>query len=87
VSIADALPLRLKWYAGRGLAIGNGAMMTLSCPPYLGFDFVEIDYAPGLCELVRSRACEPVRDMWTDEAAACARFLRALECGPDEVGE
>lgn len=87
MSLLDQLPTRLWWRAGRGLAKGNGAMMSLSVPPYLTFEFVEIDFAPGVCALVRPADSSPMREMFADEMAECRRFLAALDEVPDVDGD
>lgn len=71
--------IRLRWANGKGLASGNGATMTLACQPFLGFDYVEIDYAPGACELVRRTSGDRLEDMRPHEIEACQRYLAALD--------
>ena len=80
MSIIDQLPPRLCWDGRRGIAVGTGAMMTLAAPPYIGVEFVELDYAPAVhvC-LIRRAPGSPINDMAGDEIAACRRFLAALE--------
>ena len=80
MSIIDLLPPRLSWDGRRGIAIGPSAMMTLSCPPYLGIDFAEVDFAPAVqVMLIRRAVGMPIDDMYADEIAACRRFLAALD--------
>jgi len=62
-------------------------MMTLSAPPHLTFEFVEIDFAPGCCALVRQNIGSALRDMYGNEIAECRRFLAALESVPDVEGD
>ena len=83
--IADLLPMRLRWQGRRGIASGSGAMMTLGAPPPLGFDFAEIDYAPGICALIRRHSWEPLTDMLPSEIAQCRMYLAALDAEPPEL--
>lgn len=78
MSIADHLPLRLRWYGGRGLARWRDGMMTLCAPPELGIEYEELDYAPGVCALIRRHISDAIDDMRPHEFDACARFLEAL---------
>lgn len=79
VSITDHLPFRLRWHGGKGFASGNSVIMALIDQPELGFVYVELDYAPGVCALVRRAACHAVSDMTVDEVMACRAFLAALD--------
>ena len=83
--IADLLPMRLRWQGRRGIASGSGAMMTLGAPPPLGFHFAEIDYAPGICALVRRQPCGPLEDMLPGEIAECRMYLATLDAGPPDL--
>lgn len=85
MSIRDHLPIRLWWAGGKGLAISNGAMMTLRCPPHIGFEYAEIDYAPGACALVRRAAFDRLDDMTPDEIAACMLYLAELAADPPDL--
>lgn len=80
MSIIDHLPPRLSWDGRRGIAVGQGSLMTLSQPPFLGVPFVEIDYAPAVhVMLIRRVIGLAIEDMAGDEIAECKRFLAALD--------
>lgn len=77
--IADLLPTRLVWEAGRGgIARRNGTAVRLSAPPDLGAGPVlAADYVPGQLATVQYRA-EGERDMRPAEREAADALLRQL---------
>jgi hypothetical protein len=80
MSIADSCGIpRLRWYAGRGVAQGAMSLMTLSAPPHLGFQFVELDYQRGICGQLRENNHSAPRELFTQEIEAVERWLRALD--------
>lgn len=82
-------PARLRWTNSKGgFASRNGTSMALTRRPFLGFDYAEIDYAPGACELVRRTSGDRLEDMLPHEIEACQRYLAALDITdpPDPCG-
>lgn len=75
----DLYPIRLSFYNGCGVAKFDGRRRVLLSPPPLGFSFVEIDYAPRVCQQVRPTAAEPVREMYPAEVAACVKFVCSID--------
>lgn len=81
MSLVDHLPLRLRWDGRRGMARSRDVVMSLAAPPPLGFRFVEIDYAPGACEMVRREPWAALDDLRPHEIEACRAYLAALDAG------
>jgi hypothetical protein len=71
---------RLRYQVGKGgIAKSESVIMSLTQPPQLGFNYVELDYAPKVCALLRPRHVDPVRDMTAEEQRVCEVFLRRVE--------
>jgi hypothetical protein len=85
MGLTDHLPLLLRWDGRRGIAKARDVVMTLCAPPPLGFRFVEIDFAPGACTLVRRRAWDALDDLLPSEIAACRAFLSAMDSEPPDL--
>jgi hypothetical protein len=79
MSILDHIPtVRIYWDGRAGVAHGARGKVTLKEKPELGFRFVELDYSPGICCLVRRETWHKMDDMQPAEWAACALFIRSL---------
>jgi hypothetical protein len=77
VSIFDHIPcVRLRWDGRHGAAITPQSQRVLLEKPDVGFRFVELDYAPGICCQVRRETWHQLDDMRPDERDACTRYLQ-----------
>jgi hypothetical protein len=76
MSILDHSPMsRLYWDGRHGCAVGPQGRRALDEKPDLGFRFVELDFAAGLCAQIRRESWHQMDDMTPDERDACVRFL------------
>lgn len=78
---ADLYPNRLYWDGRSGCAKFGGEGVVLAAMPQipgLPVFVTEIDYAPGVCGMLRER-CEARRDMDADEIRAVRAWL-AWKC-------
>jgi hypothetical protein len=85
MSVEDYFPVRLQWNGRAGIIRSRYMVMTIHAPPVLPFSYVEIDFTPGACSLIRRRPPDRMDDMEPGEVEACRLFLARLDADPPDL--